>query len=286
MAKKNTGKPFEKLVQEIYQALLNYDQPENGFKKINVEHNVTLNGKFGNTHQVDVYWEFMVADTTYSTVVEVKDWENPVKQEQMMAFVTKLNDIPGRPKGIFVSRNGFQEGAKKIASNYDITLIQISKEDSPILRVHLANTITHYDMPKVYVDEDWLHEDAMRAEAVRNLVPKRPFEEAQFINPLGQRISVYELMCMRATPYYYSPDYELHQIEIPLDGEWYWVSEDSRIPLVKIVDFTYRCYNASYHAELELSYKEFANYIVTDILNGKQHRYNSFMKAIHKNVEL
>ena len=285
MTNKNTGKPFERLVQEIYQAFLDYDSNSYGFKKIDVQHDVTLNGKFGNTHQIDVYWEFELAETTYRTIVEVKDWDSPVKQEQMHSFKAVLDDIPGCTKGIFVSRSGFQEGARIFANAHGINLVQISKdEDSTFLRLHLLHTITHYDTTTIFVDEDWLNEDSRRTETFQQIVPNKSFEKACFINPYGKRISIYELMCMRAVPYYYTPDYVRNQIEIPLDGEWYWESENSQLPLVKITKYSYQCYNTSNRICMDISHKDFVNYLITDMFRETQHSYNPRIKQVIKNI--
>ena len=69
---KNTGTPFEKLTQEIYQAFCDFDTSEKGFKKLQVLHNVKIKGKSGTTHQIDVFWKFSLAGVDYCTLVEAK----------------------------------------------------------------------------------------------------------------------------------------------------------------------------------------------------------------------
>lgn len=280
MKKKNTGKAFEQLVTEIYQAFCDHSAQSEGFRKVNVQHDVTLNGKLGNTHQVDVYWEFELAGTTYLTVVEVKDWSTSIKQEHIMAFKAKLDDIPGCPRGIFVSRGGFQKGAKMYAAAHGITLIQISSDNSPSFIVHISSTTTHYDCLTILCDEYWLSMDIKRVEAAKNADMNKPFNEIYLINPLKEKVSIYDLMCMRAVPYYYSPDYECHSIEIPLAGEWYLESGNPHIPWIKIVAFKYVCYNTSCQSTLALARKDFPNYIIFDLMREKKHQYNSFKKTI------
>lgn len=122
---KNTGKGFEVLTQEIFQAILDYDDPKQ--KTIAVEQNKILKGKSGVTHQIDVYWAFERAGIKYQTLVEVKDWKSKVKQDQIQSFHSVLLDIPGQPTGIFVSKNGFQRGAELYARTNGISLAVIKQ---------------------------------------------------------------------------------------------------------------------------------------------------------------
>ena len=77
----NTGIPYEKLVQHIYQQIVNCD----GIDTIEVQHDVTLKGKT-TSHQIDVYWEFALGGNLYRTIIQAKDWATKVKQEQMITF--------------------------------------------------------------------------------------------------------------------------------------------------------------------------------------------------------
>jgi hypothetical protein len=122
-SKKNTGTEYELLVRDIFQALVNQKQVTN----IKTEHNITL---LGNTcpHQIDVYWKFEHTGMTYENVIQAQDWGSRVKQEQLFAFNCLLDDLPGRPKGIFVTRTGYQKGAKKYADARGIILYKLHEE--------------------------------------------------------------------------------------------------------------------------------------------------------------
>ena len=96
----NAGKSYELLAQWIYQQLLDYQN--DGYRKIEVQHDVQVLGKTGVEHQIDIYWEFELAGVLYKTIIEVKDWRTKVKKEQIMGFKEKLNDIAAFPCGIFV----------------------------------------------------------------------------------------------------------------------------------------------------------------------------------------
>ncbi len=118
---KNTGIPYEILTQQIFQALHDQDRVKN----IKVQHNVELQGKTLK-HQIDVYWEYELGGVVYRAVVQAKDWATQaVTQNQLLAFKAILEDLPGQPRGIFVTRTGYQSGAKDFAKANGIVLYEL-----------------------------------------------------------------------------------------------------------------------------------------------------------------
>jgi Restriction endonuclease len=130
---------YEKLVQQTYQALLNQ---ESDIKNITVQHNVKLTGKSGASHQIDVYWEFKIADTLYRTCIECRNYTSSIKKSQVAAFNDILGDI-GNANGIMVTRVGFQEGALTYANHYGIRLLLIN----PVLQQIQMNM--HIVVPRI-----------------------------------------------------------------------------------------------------------------------------------------
>lgn len=116
---KNTGISYEKLVQHLFSLMLN----EKSVKTIDVKQNVTLQGKT-TTHQIDVYWEFEMGGIIYKTIVQAKDYNSTVSQDKLLTFAAVLNDLPGQPRGIFITKTGYQKGAKKIAEANGILLYE------------------------------------------------------------------------------------------------------------------------------------------------------------------
>jgi hypothetical protein len=101
-------------------------------RNIDVQHNVTLPGKFLN-HQVDVYWKFESGGIEYSTVVECKDWNRPLEQEKLLAFKSKLEDL-NNPTGVIVTRSGYQSGALKYAHAHGIYLYELFEEPPLVMK--------------------------------------------------------------------------------------------------------------------------------------------------------
>lgn len=133
------SKWYEKLVQETYQALL--DQ-ESHIKNIVVQHDVKLTGKSGASHQIDVYWEFKIADTIYRTCIECRNYTSNIKKSRVVEFKGILDDI-GNANGIIVTRIGFQEGALTYAEHHGVRLLLIN----PILQ--RINMNVHMVVPQI-----------------------------------------------------------------------------------------------------------------------------------------
>lgn len=270
---KNTGKDLELITQKIYQALVDGDYPDEKFQKINVQHNVVLNGKSGNTHQIDVYFEFEVAGLLYKTIIEVKDWKTPVQQTILHSFKSVIDDIPGTVKGIFVSRSGFQSGAKVYADANGIQLVQISKEsDDTEVSIRISNTTTHYVMTAVVADEDWCEAQSITFNEAEQIITKVALEDTFVLNPRREKVSLFKLMCMDAVPYYTAPEGERHAVERTLYGDWYWISDDMT-QKIKIIEYSFECYNTCVSSMLYVKIKDFPTYCVSNIFSKEQQRY-------------
>lgn len=168
MAAKNTGLPYERIVQSIFQAIVGQDRAKN----IVVEHNVKLTGKSGEQHQIDVHWEFEVGGVSYKTLVSAKDWAGNVKKEQVLSFKTILDDIAGQPRGVIVAREGYQTGAEGFARHHGITLYVVRKPDDEFWEGRTKKLVLetqfyepNYSRLGFVVDRTWL--DALQRERGR-----------------------------------------------------------------------------------------------------------------------
>jgi hypothetical protein len=126
----NNGIAYEQLNKEIFQAILNQSEVKN----IDVQHNVLLYGKT-TSHQIDVYWEFELESIVYKTVVQAKNWSKPVNKGELLKFKGVLDDLPGQPKGIFVTRSGYQRGANVFAKANGIELLELIEIDHTPIQI-------------------------------------------------------------------------------------------------------------------------------------------------------
>ncbi len=105
-------KEFERLVAAIQQC-------GNGGAE------VAWNEKIGG-RQFDCAIRFPFGLYKYLVVVECKNENQPTSAEDLDAFVTKSRDVHAN-KAIFVSRAGFQSGAKEVAERHQIDLYTIDE---------------------------------------------------------------------------------------------------------------------------------------------------------------
>jgi hypothetical protein len=193
-----TWQGHELITKAIYEALLKQDNPQ----QWEIKHNIQLDGRT-TKHQIDVYWRFRVADLDHFVIVQVKKEKGRAKQGDLMLFRDVLNDIPGQPKGIFVTQAGYQKGALKVARSSGITSVILSKVDRPDRRpstilntfsvgllsirldkiaMELTFLIPHLDKLNFVIDSQW----AEQHPEVWSLIQERQtYHGVQFVDGDG-----------------------------------------------------------------------------------------------------
>ena len=105
---------FERLVAAIHQA---------ADRGAEVCWNDTINGR-----QFDVTIRFRKGLYDHLTVVECKNYGNPVPIEKVEAFITKSTDVHANVS-VLASTSGFQSGAKDCALRHNITLLHVTTSE-------------------------------------------------------------------------------------------------------------------------------------------------------------
>src|ERR1700721_1853531 len=123
----NAWQSYENLTEVIFQSFLFQDHVPN----LSVERNVILQGKT-TSHEIDICWRFEVGGVEIKIIVQTKNWEKPVQQLHLLAFKEILDDLPGQPRGIFVTRNGYQAGAKAVALANGILIYELRELDEQL----------------------------------------------------------------------------------------------------------------------------------------------------------
>ena len=134
------GKDFEGYVKFVYSTLLNLED-----EGVVVSSNAMLVGRSGAKHEIDVFYQFERTGTLHKVAIECKFTARPVEKSQITDFHSKLNDI-GNIQGFFVSKSGYQQGAKDYGKHYGIDLLGI--DDLPTLNVLVGETIGSIALPK------------------------------------------------------------------------------------------------------------------------------------------
>jgi len=140
-----------------------------------------------------------VGGLEHTVIVQVKKKKEKAKKGELLLFQSVLLDIPGQPRGIFVTEHGYQKGALEVAraagipayeiremnkEAYSLTMTDLSiaivsqKRDQAALEwVIFAPTITHYE---VSLDGSWLaeHPDAPRGQNIAAIISLARFLDA------------------------------------------------------------------------------------------------------------
>lgn len=113
---------YEQLTQAIYQAILQRE----GMSNIEVEHDVTLRGRSGVEHQIDVLWRFRQAGVEHKVVIECKNYATSLTLEKVRNFFAVAHDV-GNVTALMVTKTGYQSGAVDFANHYGIGLKLLRK---------------------------------------------------------------------------------------------------------------------------------------------------------------
>lgn len=124
--RKNTGRDFESYVQYVYKTLLNLRG-----EQIQVSRGTTFRLSNGESYEIDVYYEFSKAGVRHRVAIECKDWDRRVDQGKILEFAQRIKNVGNDVIGVFVSRMGYQDGAKAVADRHNILLL--TANDLPTL---------------------------------------------------------------------------------------------------------------------------------------------------------
>lgn len=116
---------------------------EEYFKSIGylTQRNISLEGKSGGSHEVDVLAERLSDDIKIRILVECKAWNKPIEKETVTKVSYVLKDL-GIDKAIIVSLNGWTIGAEKAAKELGIELWGREKIEKILGKLSLAKLET------------------------------------------------------------------------------------------------------------------------------------------------
>jgi hypothetical protein len=145
MAAKQTKaawKRHELVSKAIFEALLKQSNAEN----LEIKHNVCVKGT-KTCHQIDVFWKFRMAGLDHTVLVQVKKKKERAKKGELLLFHSVLLDIPGQPRGVFVSEHGYQKGALEVADAAGIKTYEIREVNREAPRERI--TMTHLSIATI-----------------------------------------------------------------------------------------------------------------------------------------
>lgn len=282
---KNTGISYEKIVQQIFQAILDQTDVNN----VSVQQNVILKGKMTN-HQIDVYWEFEIGGIVYSTIVQAKDWNQPVKQGELLAFSQILNDIPGQPKGIFITRTGYQEGAKKIAEANGILLYELREPterdwEGRIKDINIKMNVTVPQVKNIQVnfDRDWILKEKTEKDITgEDFYIAKQADEIIFIDGKDNKISTaYDIFQQHLDKISHEG---LQNYEYLFEKDTFLLTDSELWPKIKINSMSFDAGYHIYNNMIEMRGDEIVRFIMKNVLEGIQKSIGKDLKPLEKRL--
>ncbi len=160
----NQNTEYERFTQEIYQQLVNLDV----VRTTKVQHDVKLEGRSGQKHQIDVYWEYVIAGNKHRVAIECKNYNTLVPIGKVRDFKGVLDDLNG-VNGIMVTKVGYQEGAKKYAQEYGISLKELRTPRYGETIIGEIENHIHYEVRYTLfqIDEAWAEKNGFDIERYR-----------------------------------------------------------------------------------------------------------------------
>lgn len=173
----NPNTEYERFTQEIYRQLGQATR----VNAADVQHNVKLEGRSGQKHQIDVYWEYEKDGKTHRVAIECKNYSRRISLEKVCAFKGVLDDLDG-VSGIMVSKVGFQKGAKKYALQYGISLKELRSPQYGETVIGEVENHFHIGMRHTLflIDEDWAAKINLNLQRYREFYASFDFTKADY----------------------------------------------------------------------------------------------------------
>lgn len=264
------GTEFEIFSKELYEELLG----QHDIKNLKVQHNVSLKGATGQDHQIDVYWEFVLGGVTHKVAVECKDYKSAVSVGRIRDFSAALDDIGGI-KGIFLTKVGYQSGAKQFAQGKGIALKTVQSDAITAADFNALGLVTE------------LHAN-IKVLRLDNVVTEFELDYPYIAEKLGNNAAPIEIDCITDEIFILNSKkeklYSFHELsnKIPrtpentqgltytedLSNDLHFLDFPNNTAEIKIntVKFTYD--TVTYHDDRTISAKVTAKAIIHDILDG------------------
>lgn len=283
---KNTGKPYEDLVERMFQELLK----QGAVKTIELKRNVRIEGA-STTHEIDIYWSFEIGGITYVTIVQAKDEQCSISQGKVLQFKAILDDISRQPRGIFVSRHGFQSGAINVAKQHGIVLYEFREPtdkdwDGAIRRISIdmVGFMPDYKLKTFLFDENWIREKLQGTQ-----IPKGTQIQFKW-DGLDIEMLLYDTQFKPFTnlnEFIFStivpkkmealgPVQTIYKFQVPV----YSKIQNPYLEFVKLqaIDLTYTISKHSHTINIDAS--DFVGFILTNVIENTTVRFNKDMSVI------
>ena len=276
---KNTGKSYESLTEAVFSELLKQDSVEN----IKIEKNKILTGK-STTHEIDVYWQFRVGDIVYETIIQAKDWNSKVPQGEILKLKAILEDLPSQPRGIFVTKTGFQAGAIKVAKANGILLYELREPTEKDWEGRLKTIIIdiHATIPdgkiEIVPDNIWLNKELLKRGLDKKEIRIMGLEnEIIIFNEDGKKWkNLYEIKSEELDKI--QAGEKNKEVTIDLNVPKYIKTNDEAFPLIKLKEIKLILSKVTITQSMKLDGSTMVGYILKNILDGTEKIFDKNLK--------
>ncbi|WP_394840320.1 restriction endonuclease [Pendulispora rubella] len=272
--KKTAWRDYETFTQRVFQAILTHE----GVTNVDVRHDVELVGKTA-THQIDVYWEFEQAGVLYRTVVSCKDWAARVKQGEIFTLKAVLDDLPGQPRGIVVSRAGFQEGAQTYARAHGIGLYELRVPDKGYVRnlgldFEAVKAVLHEH--EVLLDMPWMRSEAARLGLHAFRFTSEQSDKIVFTSENGTQVITGKLIMDQLFPFNGEDIGRRHRRRHTFNEPVFMDTGESMLPRAKVlaveIDLEWVVYARTF---VDYTLNEFVAFVLKNVVDGRLHRLDA-----------
>jgi len=135
------GDQLENYVHYVYSSLIKHKARETKLYQ-----KYAIKGCTGVEYIFDLFYEFDYLMTKHRVAIECKNWEKPVSINDISAFCNKIEDV-GNIRGVFISKSGYQSGAKELANKKGISIF--TEEEFPTIL-----DIMQYPLKALLPDKD------------------------------------------------------------------------------------------------------------------------------------
>lgn len=264
----NINIEYEKLAQEIYQAI--NDQHE--LQNVEVKHNVKIKGKSGCEHQIDVFWEFSLMGEPHRVAIECKNYQNDISIGKVRDFFSVLHDI-GNIKGIFVTKKSYQKGAKQFADYYGISLKEMRYPNESDWEGRAKKIVfnsrcvmNRVKDREIFIDAEWAEQTGYDSR-----IPLSGMSDQVFINDCNEGIRKSMLHLEGHLPN--NKAEETNRVHVVKYENAYLETSSSEPVKISGIRYTYNVTVAKDQFVIEGA--EIAKAILKDVKTGKQHFYNT-----------
>ena len=116
---------FQKLVDEMITMV---QEEKTVIDTIKIEKNANVEGRTGE-YEVDLLWEFLYNDNKYKIIVDFKNMNKQLPQNELFNFVNLTNDVSGFVTGVSFTKPVYDKVVQNVAKDAGIFLYEIDLEE-------------------------------------------------------------------------------------------------------------------------------------------------------------